>query len=735
MSWLLIAAFSTVGSVFVLMLANTYLYFCYRERFIKFWAAAWGAFVLRYLSLVVALIWKENFLTNSAYYLFIIVSTVLLLHGTMQFIGKPPIKWPSVTAGALALWAVGSLTVGLPHVYISIPIFAFLSLTYLYTGYQLLRQAKPGDTASRIVAWLFIFWGIHQADYPLLRFVEWFAPWGFLITSVFAVSIAIGMILIYFEKTQKKLQEKEERLVESNQILLGVLEHTHMKTVFLDPQFNYRWVNRAYADTCSHEPYFFPGKNLFELYPNDEKKAIFQNVVAAGTSFFTTAQPFEFPDQPERGMTYWDWSLVPIKSDSGTVSGLVYTLADVTERIRAEEEKDRLEAQLRIAQKMESVGQLAGGIAHDFNNLLTVILGHAQLGLIKTDLSQPLHANLEEIHKAGERSADLTRQLLTFARKQTVTPTVLNLNETVSGMLNMLQRLIGEDMELTWLPKADLWPVNMDPSQIDQILVNLCVNARDAISGIGTIIIETGNTVCSNSYTGYHSGSMPGEYVLLAVSDNGCGMDEETLCHIFEPFFTTKGVGEGTGLGLATVYGIVSQNNGFIQVDSEIGRGTTFKIHLPRHDAASGPVQEASFEVVVVGGYETILLVEDERAILEMAATMLQMQGYTVLPANTPDEAIRMAEGHSGEIHLLMTDVVMPGMNGHDLANKLLPLYPGMKLLFMSGYTANVIAHNGKLEIGVHFIQKPFSMQDMATRVREVLDGGKPSSPPLGVFG
>jgi signal transduction histidine kinase/ActR/RegA family two-component response regulator len=719
------AAFTTASSVFVLMLANTYLYYCYREKFIKIWAASWGVYVLRYLSLIVALSWKENYLTNTAYHLFIIASAVLLLHGTMQFIGKLPIKWPIITGGALALWTIGSLFQGLPLMFVTIPVFAFLALTYLYTGIQLLKHAQPGETASRVVGWLFILWGVHQTDYPLLRPIEWFAPWGFLIGSILALSIAIGMILIYFEKTQKTLRFSEERLVESNQILSGVLEYTYVKTVFMDPQFNYRWVNRAYADTCRHEPYFFPGKNLFDLYPHAENQAIFQDVVNTGKSFFTTAKPFEFPDQPERGVTYWDWSLMPLKNDGGNVTGLVYTLAEVTERIRAEEEKDKLEAQLQLAQKMESVGRLAGGIAHDFNNLLTVILGHAQLGIMKTDPSQPIFVNLEEIHKAGERSADLTRQLLAFARKQTVVTAVLDLNKTVTGMLNMLQRLIGEDIELTWMPAADLWPVNMDPSQIDQILVNLCVNARDAISGVGKITIETGNIVCNDSYCDHHSGFVPGEYVLLVVSDDGCGMDKETLGQIFEPFFTTKGIGEGTGLGLATVYGIVKQNNGFIYVYSETNHGTTFNIYLPRHDVASGLMHAEGAEVLAVGGPETILLVEDEQAILEMTTTMLKMQGYTVLPANTPDAAIHMAEEHNGEIHLLVTDVIMPRMNGHDLAEKLLPYYPDIKHLFMSGYTANVIAHNGMLEVGVNFIQKPFSMQDLATKLREVLNCGR----------
>jgi PAS domain S-box-containing protein len=401
---------------------------------------------------------------------------------------------------------------------------------------------------------------------------------------------------------------------------------------------------------------------------------------------------------------------------------LLAMFIDLTARKRTEEEKAGLEAQLHQAQKMESVGRLAGGVAHDFNNMLSVIHGHAELALMKVDPSQPFHADLKEIVKAAIRSADLTRQLLAFARQQTVAPQVLDINEAMAGMLKMLQRLIGEDVDLNLQPAADLWPVKVDPSQIDQILANLCVNARDAISDVGKLTIETGNITVDKYYCASHVGFVPGEYVLLAVSDDGSGMDKETQSHIFEPFFTTKVMGKGTGLGLATVYGIVKQNNGFINVYSEPDQGTTFKIYLPRY---AGKAEQAWTEGAAgpaLRGQEAILLVEDDPAILELTTQMLEMQGYTVLAASTPGEAMRLAREHSGETHLLMTDVVMPEMNGRDLAKNLLSLYPHLKRLFMSGYTANVIAHHGVLDEGVHFIQKPFSMQGLAAKVREVLD-------------
>jgi PAS domain S-box-containing protein len=403
--------------------------------------------------------------------------------------------------------------------------------------------------------------------------------------------------------------------------------------------------------------------------------------------------------------------------------GVTFTALDITERKRAEEERERLQMQLIQSQKMEAIGQLAGGVAHDFNNMLGVILGYSELILEQGDPSQQFHAELEEIQKAARRSADLTRQLLTFARKQTVTPRVLDLNQTVEGMLSMLRRLIGENINLLWMPGNGLWPIKMDPSQIDQILANLCVNARDAIAGVGGITVATENTLLTEEYCATHAGSVPGEYVKIAVSDTGVGMDKETLAHIFEPFFTTKGVGEGTGLGLATVYGAVKQNNGFIDACSEPGRGTTFTIYIPRFTDKVIPAAVIVAAEPIATGTETILLVEDEPMILTMTTQMLVGQGYHVLTAASPWEAIRLAKKHAGSIDLLMTDVIMPEMNGRDLAKLLLSISPDINRLFMSGYTANVIEPHGILDEGVHFIQKPFSMKDLAAAVREALEG------------
>jgi two-component system, cell cycle sensor histidine kinase and response regulator CckA len=381
-----------------------------------------------------------------------------------------------------------------------------------------------------------------------------------------------------------------------------------------------------------------------------------------------------------------------------------------------------LENQLLQAQKMESVGRLAGGVAHDFNNMLSVILGHTELAMDKMTADDPLHNDLKAILGAARRSADITRQLLAFARKQTIAPKVIDLNETIEGMLKMLRRLIGEDIDLAWLPGTIIWPVRMDPSQIDQILANLCVNARDAIAGLGKLTIETTTVTFDTAYCADHAGFTPGNYVLLTVSDDGCGMERQTLDKLFEPFFTTKDVGKGTGLGLATVYGIVKQNQGFINVYSEPGQGTTFRIYFPAH--ATVTTQTVPERIAVIPraqGKETILLVEDEPTILQMTTLMLEHLGYTVLAANTPGKALDLARQHAGGISLLMTDVVMPEMNGRDLATSLQSLYPSLRSLFMSGYTANVIAHHGVLDEGVQFLQKPFSKKDLAIALRQAL--------------
>ncbi|HDR14056.1 MAG TPA: transporter substrate-binding domain-containing protein [Desulfobacteraceae bacterium] len=396
-------------------------------------------------------------------------------------------------------------------------------------------------------------------------------------------------------------------------------------------------------------------------------------------------------------------------------------IRDITEREAAEAEQEKLRSQLIQAQKMESVGRLAGGVAHDFNNKLSVILGYTELAMGGLGKTTPIYENLQQVMEAGKQSVNIVRQLLAFARKQTIVPRVLDFNETVEGMLKMLRRLIGEDIDLLWRPDTNLWRVQMDPAQIGQILANLCINARDAISGVGRITIETENVVLDESYCADRVGFVPGEYVMLAVSDDGSGMDKEILANAFEPFFTTKEVGKGTGLGLATVYGIAKQNQGFVNIYSEPEKGTCVKIYLPRHreetEKKVGPIGAETPR----GDGETILVVEDETSVLHLARRILEKMGYVVLTSATPTEAVATAREYAGEIHLLMTDVVLPEMSGKDLAGEVMEIRPNIGVLFMSGYTANVIAHQGVLDKGVQFIEKPFTSDGLARKVREAL--------------
>jgi PAS domain S-box-containing protein len=432
----------------------------------------------------------------------------------------------------------------------------------------------------------------------------------------------------------------------------------------------------------------------------------------------------EYRMRSKSGEYRWilDQAMIVKRDEQGNPLRMSGTHTDITELKKQEEVRERLQTQLNQAQKIESIGRLAGGVAHDFNNKLSVILGYSEMILEQLGPGNQNYAELLEIQNAARHSADITRKLLAFARKQDISPHVLNLNETIENLRQMLKRLIGENIKLSLQPGKNLGNVRIDPSQIDQIISNLCINARDAIHYTGKITIETDNVFFNEDNSANSSDCLPGDYVMISVTDDGFGMDPQTIPLIFEPFFTTKKVGEGTGLGLATVYGIVKQNNGFINVFSEPGRGTTFKIYFPRHKTE---MDSLSFEVkgqMIEGGKETILLVEDEPAILKMTKMMLEKLGYIVITAATPGEAIRHARESSKNIQLLITDVVMPEMNGRDLGKNLSKLFPALKQLFMSGYTADIIAQHGVLDENINFIQKPFSIVMLSEKVRKSLD-------------
>ena len=405
---------------------------------------------------------------------------------------------------------------------------------------------------------------------------------------------------------------------------------------------------------------------------------------------------------------------------NGRKDGVVFEIfaEDVTER-RA------LEQQLRQSQKMEAVGRLAGGIAHDFNNLLMVISGYSEFLLERLGGEPHLRGPAQEIASAAERASSLTRQLLAFSRKQMLAPRIINLNDIATENLKMLTRMIGEDIDLVMTPGKSLWSVRADAGQIEQVIMNLAVNARDAMPSGGKLTIETANITLDEEYARVHAPLHAGDYVMVSINDTGAGMDSETQSHIFEPFFTTKGT-KGTGLGLSTVYGIVKQSGGYIWVYSELGRGTTFKIYLPRVPSIEEPAVHAVTAPArfqkVEPGTETILLVEDEANLRYLARQYLEKQGYRVIEAADGAVAMQIAVAHEGVIHLLLTDVIMPGMNGRELAQRISEIRPNVKVLYMSGYTENVIGHDGTLDAGVRLLQKPFNLRDLKSKVREVLD-------------
>ncbi len=531
------------------------------------------------------------------------------------------------------------------------------------------------------------------------------------------------------ERTRQLTQEIgerrviEEELRRSRNMLALTLDSVPQAIFWKDHQGVYLGCNRVFAQAAGFEdPEQIVGLTDFDLpWPRGEAEAYRADdraVIETGLPKRHIVEPL----QQSSGTRLWiDTTKVPLRDQDGRIRGVLGVYEDITERVEAEAERTRLQAQLVQAQKMESVGRLAGGVAHDFNNMLQAIIGSAELALRRTPGPPETSEAFQEILHAARRSADLTRQLLAFARKQSVSPRVLDLNDTVASMIKMLHRLIREDIQLAWMPGPNLWPVKMDPMQIDQMLANLTVNARDAIRGPGRITIETANKSLSPEAGDLPPGSTPGDYVTLTITDTGCGMAPETIAHIFEPFFTTKPPGEGTGLGLATVYGIAKQNDGYVTFTTEVGKGTAFTIGLPRH----APVAAAPTQPALGGqpsGSETILIVEDEEQILRLARRILEQLGYVVLAHGRPDEALQHVSTFAGPIHLVITDVVMPGMNGREFLNRVAALRPGIRGLFISGYAADVLPTRDTPAASVPFLHKPFSIEQLAQSVRAILD-------------
>jgi two-component system, cell cycle sensor histidine kinase and response regulator CckA len=515
------------------------------------------------------------------------------------------------------------------------------------------------------------------------------------------------------ERTEREREEALQRLARSERLFHDLFESAPDATVIVDGQGVIRAASRQAERLFGYEPQELNGRPVEALIPSAARsgyRELREQFGEAPTPRFMGAGPQNLFAARKDGTTFpVEISLSPLTTEADTI---VAAVRDITAR-------RELEEQFRQVQKMEAVGRLAGGVAHDFNNILGVILGYSQILLGGMGADDPRRARVEQILSASERAAGLTRQLLAFSRRQVFETRVLDLNDTVAAVIKMIGRLIGEDVGLTFRPGESLGRVRADPTQIEQVLMNLAVNARDAMPDGGRLAIETANAAMDDDYVRVHAGSAAGRYVCIAVTDTGQGMTREVRTHIFEPFFTTKEPGKGTGLGLSTVYGIVKQSDGFIYVYSEPGHGTTFKIYLP---AVEGEVERPAEPLPPRRGSETILLVEDEEGLRELIGELLVENGYNVLTAENPTRAIQIAEQHPGPIDLLLTDVVMPQMNGREMAGRVKTLRPDVRVLYMSGYTEDAIAHRGVLDAGVSLISKPFTQESLARKLRELLD-------------
>ncbi len=505
------------------------------------------------------------------------------------------------------------------------------------------------------------------------------------------------------------------RLDKERRQLSAVIEQSAESVIITDTSGKIIYVNPSFERTTGYRREEVIGKNPNILNSGEQDGTLYQTLwdtIATGQVWHG-----RLVNKKKDGTLYTEEAIIgPVRDENDNIVNYVSLQRDVTRELQLEE-------QYRRSQRMEAVGQLTGGIAHDFNNLLTAINGFAELLQLRLPAADPLQPLVANILNSGLRAADLVSQLLAFSRKTIIEPKILNLNTVVLNMGTILRRVIGEDIELKMTLAPDVWSVKVDPTQFEQVIINLAVNARDAMPKGGRLALETSNVILDKDYVAHHLGSQPGEHVLLTVSDTGVGISKEIQARIFEPFFTTKEVGKGTGLGLATVFGIIKQSGGNIWVYSEEGQGTIFKIYLPRVRDTTQIMAGTPDEIYLPPGDETILLVEDDAGVRDLAKQILQAQGYTLLEATYGEQALQLAAAYNGPIHLLLTDVVMPGISGKALAQQLLRGRPETRVLYMSGYTENVVAHHGILEEGVVFIQKPFNAVTLTQQIRTVLDG------------
>ncbi len=616
---------------------------------------------------------------------------------------------------SLVTYAIGvALLIGVGAVS-QIYLFGFSFVTVILLG---LRAGLASVLLNAVTLLALGGLGYAAPEMALPRWDFGFSEWV-VITMNFAavnslVTLAIGAIIATLtDALTREIAARADRDRLLAQIQLQI-ERMPLAYLLTDKRFAFTRWNPAAERMFGFAESEVLGKHPFDVVVPAESQSFVASMLERIRAGSMDAHG-EYANRCKDGSTIMcEWHNTPMFDDVGAFAGLLSLAQDITGR-------RKLEGQLRQAQKMEAVGQLAGGVAHDFNNILSVVLSYSDFVLADLNGDNPARSDVEEIRRAGIRAADLTRRLLMFSRQQVIEPKVLDLNEVLTGVEKMLRRLVGEDVEVTFVSGESLGHVRADPGSVEQVLVNLAVNARDAMPTGGRLTMETANALLDEEYAKTHLGANPGAYVMLSVTDTGSGMDKATLARIFEPFFTTKERGKGTGLGLATVFGIVQQCGGTVWVYSEPGLGTTFKVYLPRVDAAT-EVPRAQVVPVTLRGSETVLLVEDEDAVRDVARGILQRHGYTVLDTRSAGEALLRSEQYEGPIHLLLTDVVMPLMSGPVLAKRLAPARPRMKVLCMSGYTDDAAVRHGVVDAEFAYLQKPLTVDSLTRKVRDVLD-------------
>ena len=549
--------------------------------------------------------------------------------------------------------------------------------------------------------------------------------WGRLTCSMVRADDGTPLFSIGMFEDVTERRKNEEKIQQMTLYNRSLIEASLDPLVTISPEGKITDVNKATEIATGYPREQLIGTDFSSYFSNPERaRTGYQQVIIEGQ-----ITDYELELKHKDGSTIFVLYNASIyQNEAGCTMGILAAARNISERKKMEEEKEKLQKMLQKAQNLESIGLLAGGVAHEFNNMLAIIFGNYELAITKCSPEDGIYDKLQKIFKAAKHSAQLTSKLLTYAQKQIITPKVLDVNEAISSRLAQLRSYIHKGITMHWHPASRLYYVQIDPAQLEQVLTNIIVNANDAILDEGNITIECDNVVIDEKECFQNEERiMIGEYIMLSISDDGYGMDKEMLSHIFEPFFTTKDISKGSGLGLPTVYGIVKQNHGFICVTSEVGKGTTFKVYLPIVRSKAAEPNTKKEEVLARRINETLLLVEDEPWLLDLLKEVLAEQNYNVLAADTPREALRLAQEYMGGIHLIITDVAMPGMNGQELVNQIRKTLPALPCLFMSGYSADIISESGKLPEGIYFIQKPFSLIDFTVKIRGIIDQNEPS--------